>query len=490
MITKKTYVLLLPLLWCNGTIYPMKRTLDDASAVVTVATPVEINPEIFKYLPSDVLPRILAYAGMSKSELIRLSKHFYKHFCCRNYDIIDPVVRENWKNVCNQYPWLIAANKYDCQRVYYLLIQEDDLTLMEQLLKADKNRIENIKQVVAYLYNRPFEFIGSEQMRALMNRICLGEDGGGTWCYQCKENEQYADNLCDFCAINCKNPYPSLIPYKKNLAEQKDIFINSVMMNSVDILEEKVNKQEMTGFIFFGSYTINLKKNFFNHLFKFCSQNTLEKLVLFIKTSPLNQIYNILEDEMCRALDKHDYDKAQYFVDHGVNVNANEDPDSRDLLVVALELVLTADDYKMLSFLVKNKAILDLDVETAQYGFSFNEFDTVIREKLHDYFGAQSLENIISDQVSPLLYAVLHDNAQLVKTLLDAGADSYAPQSCQDGGDKDNPQRMAHIDLLDIARALGNQAIIDAIIEARKTVETFPQPTTATELDFVDSLFL
>jgi|GEM_PF-6922765 len=459
MIIKKVCFLFLVLFACGTNVYTMKRSA------------VEILNEQIQGLPEDVFSNILSYVGLSKTVLMQISKNMYSHFCFKNYLTTDHTLRENWKYVCHKYPWLIAANRYDCQRIYYLLIKEDNLALMEHLLRVDERRKENMKEVIIYLFNSPFVDIGSEQMRDLICSMCLGEDERGAFDCTCQIHEENKIVL-KFCGF-CRDLYPNGVEggfsrYNQEAVKQKNALVNCVMGNTIEDLEKREDYKHIKEESFCYTAAGVIIFDFFNCLLNFCSEASREKLISFFKLSDLDKNYEIVTIALSRALQNNNYSQAQYFIDHGANVNDLSE-DQQVPLLPAIHAAVKKNDYGPLLFLAENEAILDLDCKREEYGLCCPEFDEEVEERLVSYFGGVPIEDIVSEVVSPLLYAVIIGNQKLLKTLLDYGACSYAPQSCeQEGGD--NPTRMAHIDLLDIAKALGNQEIIDTIVQARERI--------------------
>jgi len=377
---------------------------------------------------------------------------------------------ENWNGVCAAYPHLIAYNKYDSQRMYYLLIKANDLVLMEKLLRVDKYCKENIKEAAVYLFNRPVCSIGSQEVLDLIERYCLGEGKQSEWCVKCKEGM----DLCTFCVRNNKERCRDIIPDNPEVWALLDALVEHVMANTMDHLQT-LKSNLLAG------VDQSFILDFFNQLFIFCSDNSREKLIFFLVSRGLDKECDILTGAMCRAMLSDDYRKAQYFKDHGADINTwteySNDFDQENLICLAISRVFGKDDYQMLIFLAENGAILDLNIKTRDRGFALCHLDQkkvqkVLPSAVYAEYKALQGEDLFA---SPLLYAVIEGNQKLVTRLLYYGAKVCVPQLCGDGDAQEDeagencPKIINGIDLLEIAKASGNQEITDAIVQAQET---------------------
>jgi|GEM_PF-2581694 len=155
------YVLILFVLFlgCSAPdAHAMKRVPEStvSSADTTVVTGAHIFP--IQNLVEDVLRRILAMSN--KTAIVQVCKQW---FTFANF-------KQNWPSFCDTYATVLSLSTRDYQRIYYLMLKANDVEGMEKLIVTDNEVKKNFEAVFKILYQHPGQLAQSQQMKDLLEK--------------------------------------------------------------------------------------------------------------------------------------------------------------------------------------------------------------------------------------------------------------------------------------------------------------------------------
>ncbi len=346
----------------------------------------QIEEKNLTSLPGEILWRILS--SSPKSDLILVCKKF-----CTMFEF------KNWLTIVQQQPAMITRYPLDCQRIYYYLMQQNNLAEIQKFFAEDTNHKRN-------LYS----------LHELLGKLRIDKDFK-------KEFDKLSDpnKIIEFYRQH-HMPYFS----DNKTMSPKQTFVNNILHNNLDEMREFIqNTSDET-----------LAKVLRNKKETLAKLGSLAMFEVLAPKLPLEISYPngdggavgpaldiILTDVIAEPNRSGRYDIIEFLLKLGADSNIDEGDSP---IVAAITKAHTKNDYTLLKLLCAH----GLDINPEENG-----------------------DRLIGDGHSAIVWAIQNNNSRLVHILLSMGANPHT------GIENEN----SSIDLLKLAQKNGNLEIIDAI---------------------------